>query len=215
MNYTLIFDMDGVLVDSEHVILAAAMAGLAEYGVKSAPGDFTPFIGAGEDKFIGGVAEKYGVPYKLEMKKRVYDIYLDVVAENLKIYPGVNRLLETLRSEGRKMVLASSADRVKVDANLKVANIPQETFAAVISGEDVINKKPSPDIFLEAAKRAGSEPKECIVVEDAVNGIRAAKAAGMKCIAVASTFPRQRLEEEKPDYAVDEITGIYSILGSL
>jgi HAD superfamily hydrolase (TIGR01509 family) len=205
-KYSIIFDMDGVLVDSEPVIEAAAIAGLKEYGVPAKPQDFIPFIGAGEDKYIGGVAEKYGVPYKLEMKARVYQIYLELVPLKLKVYDGIIELLNKWHSEGIKMALASSADRIKIEANLRVAGIPPSLFSSIISGEDVKNKKPSPDIYLMAANRIGTNPQECIVIEDALNGIQAAKAAGMKCAAVATSFPKSALEKENPDLIYDKIS---------
>ncbi len=211
-NKAVLFDMDGVLVDSEPVIEAAAIAGLKEYGVDAKPEDFMPFVGTGEDRYIGGVAEKYGVKYKLEMKARVYQIYLDIVQSKLKVYEGVVELLSKLKAEGWKLALASSADRIKIEANLKVAGIPVSVFSAVISGEDVVNKKPSPDIYLKAADKTGTAPADCFVVEDALNGIAAAKAAGMKCIAIASTFAEDLLEKEQPDFICKKVTDVYMIL---
>ena len=210
-KFAILFDMDGVLVDSEPVIEAAAIAGLLEYGISAKPQDFTPFIGAGEDKYIGGVAEKYGVPYKLEMKARVYQIYLELVPLKLKVYDGVIELLNRWHSEGVKMALASSADRIKIDANLRVAGINPSLFSAIISGEDVINKKPSPDIYLLAASRIGANPQDCIVIEDALNGIQAAKAAGMKCVAIATSFEKAVLKNEKPDLIYNKISDAVNI----
>jgi HAD superfamily hydrolase (TIGR01509 family) len=211
-KFAILFDMDGVLVDSEPVIEAAAIAGLLEYGVSAKSQDFTPFIGAGEDRYIGGVAEKYGIPFKLEMKARVYQIYLELVPQKLKVYDGIIELLNKWYSEGIKMALASSADRIKIDANLRVAGINPSLFSAIISGEDVINKKPSPDIYLLAASRIGADPKECIVVEDALNGIQAAKAAGMKCVAIATSFEKALLEKEKPDLIYNKISDADNML---
>jgi HAD superfamily hydrolase (TIGR01509 family) len=201
-----IFDMDGVLVDSEPVILAAAMAGLAEYGVAAQPEDFKPFVGAGEVRFIGGVAEKYGVPYRPEMKDRVYEIYLQMVHEKLKLYPRVNESLLRLHGAGWRLAVASSADRIKVAANLRVARITTDLFNVVLSAEDVQHKKPDPEIYLLAAERLGVAPANCIVVEDAVNGIRAAHGAGMRCVALTTTFAREVLEQENPDWMVADIT---------
>lgn len=178
--------MDGVLVDSEPVINAAAIAGLAEYGIQAVPDDFLPFVGSGEDRYIGGVAEKYGVPYKIAMKDRVYQIYLELVDEQIKVFPGVHQLLADLTACGYPIALASSADRIKIDANLKAAGISPFIFAAVISGQDVVNKKPDPEIYLAAAKAIAAVPTDCIVIEDAINGVMAAKAAGMKCVAVTT-----------------------------
>lgn len=152
-----IFDMDGVLVDTEPVICEAAILGLKEYGVTAVPDDFKPFVGAGEDRFIGGVAEKYGLAYKPEMKRRVYEIYLEIVKDRIKVFDGVHGLLKLLKEKEIPMALASSADRIKVDANLKSAQIPMELFKVIISGENVEHKKPAPDIFLKAAQAMGKK----------------------------------------------------------
>jgi beta-phosphoglucomutase len=214
-KYAVLFDMDGVLVDSEPVINAAAITGLAEYGVISKPEDFHPFVGAGEDRYIGGVAELYGVPYKLEMKTRVYEIYLELVPERIKVFEGVKELLSSLQTAGHKMALASSADRIKIDANLKAADISPDYFAAIISGDDVERKKPAPDIYLQAAERISAVPEHCVVIEDALNGIMAAKGAGMKCIAVASSFSAEQLQAENPYFICRHIGKVFDIVSKL
>lgn len=195
----IIFDMDGVLVDSEPVIKMAAIKGLAHYGVKAKPEDFDPFVGAGEDRFIGGVAEAYQTPYIPQMKTLVYQIYLELVDQHLKIYEGVPKMLIRLSDKGFELALASSADMIKVKANLKTAGISFDLFKAVLTGEDVVHKKPAPDMFIKAGELLGVPSKDCWVVEDAVNGLIAAKAAGMHCIGITSSFSRERLEEENPD----------------
>jgi len=207
-----IFDMDGVLVDSEPVILAAAIKGLEEFHVHAKPEDFTPFIGAGEDRFIGGVAEKYGVPYKPEMKARVYQIYLEIVPHTLKVYPGTKTLLERLKGDGFDMALASSADFIKIKANLEVAGISPGFFKVILSGEDVVQKKPSPDIYLSTARKLQRPPQSCIVIEDALNGVKAAKAAGMKCIGIATSFGSGQLYEAGADIVCNDISDVYGAL---
>ena len=192
--------MDGVLVDSEPVIEAAALAGLAEFGVSAKPEDFTPFVGAGEDRYIGGVAEKYGVPYRLEMKKRVYEIYLEIVEKEIGLYEGVPGLLEELKRRGYRIALASSADRIKVDVNLKAAGIRYELFDVVLSGDDVERKKPHPDIYLKACEELGQDPGYALVVEDALNGITAAKDAGCFSCGITSSFSGEKLLAAGADY---------------
>ena len=91
--------------------------------------------------------------------------------------------------------MASSADEIKVATNLRKIGLPMESWDAVVTGEAVRRKKPAPDIFLIAAERLGVSPAASVIIEDAINGIQAAKAAGMRCIAVAHTFPVNRLHE--------------------
>jgi HAD superfamily hydrolase (TIGR01509 family) len=191
-----IFDMDGVLVDSESLINAAAIAMFKEKGLVVQPDDFLPFVGAGEDRYIGGVAEKYDFPLDLtEAKQRTYEIYLDFVPSRLEVFPGVHALVHSCREASLLMAVASSADMIKVNANLQKIGLPIKFWDAVVWGEDVKNKKPAPDIFLSAAGKLGVNPAECVVVEDAMNGVQAAQAAGMRCIAVTHTFPADRLYE--------------------
>jgi beta-phosphoglucomutase len=215
MKKAVLFDMDGVLVDSEPVINAAAIAGLAEYGINAQPDDFLPFVGAGEDRYIGGVAEKYGHRYELAMKDRVYQIYLEMVDAQIKVFDGVHQLLVNLQAEGRPLALASSADRIKVDANLKAAGIDPQLFSTIISAEDAVHKKPAPDIYLAAAKGLGLEATSCIVIEDAINGIQAAHRAGMPCIAVATSFSREELTAAGADRVINSITEARTALATL
>jgi HAD superfamily hydrolase (TIGR01509 family) len=191
-----IFDMDGVLVDSEPLINAAAIQMFQEKGLTVQPTDFLPFVGAGEDRYIGGVAEKYNFPLDLsQAKRRTYEIYLDLVASQLEAFPGAYELVLTCRKAGLRLAVASSADRIKVTANLQKINLPLEFWEAFVVAQDVKRQKPAPDIFLFAAEKLKVEPGECVVVEDALNGVQAAKAAGMRCVAVATTFPADRLQE--------------------
>jgi len=191
-----IFDMDGVLVDSEPLINAAAIAMFKEKGLEVQPDDFLPFVGAGEDRYIGGVAEHYDFPLDVtEAKQRTYEIYLDLISSRLNAFPGVFELVHMCRAAGLLIAVASSADVIKVHANLEKIGMPMTFWDAVITGENVHNKKPAPDIFLTTAEKLGVSASECVVVEDAVNGVQAAKSAGMRCIAVATTFPAERLTE--------------------
>lgn len=212
-KHAVIFDMDGVLVDTEPVINRAAILGLAEFGVKANPEDFIPFIGRGEVKYIGGVAEKYGVRYQPEMKDRVYEIYFDLLKSMLKPKPGAKETLQKLHELDYRLALASSADRKKIDANLEAAEIPHTLFNVILAAEDVQHKKPAPDIYLKAAELLGWPAKNCVVIEDALNGIQAAKAAGMRCIALSGTFTREELRAEGPDFICNDFAEILELIG--
>lgn len=191
-----IFDMDGVLTDSEPLINAAALAMFAEKGLRAKPKDFLPFVGTGEDRYIGGVAEAYRFPLDLpSAKRRTYEIYLALVPERLQAFPGAPDLVRACRRAGLRIAVASSADAIKINANLRKIGLPPEDWDALVTGEDVKAKKPAPEIFLAAAAKLGMPPAACVVVEDAVNGVEAAKAAGMRCIAVAQTFAPDRLQQ--------------------
>jgi HAD superfamily hydrolase (TIGR01509 family) len=190
----IIFDMDGVLVNSEPFIIKASTQMFAELGLKISHDDFYPFTGMGENRFIGGVAEKYNFPVDIrQAKNRTYDIYLEIIKGKLKPLPGAKEFANQCRMLGKKIAIASSADWRKVQGNLAEIDLPAKLFDAIVAGEDVKNKKPAPDIFLLAAQKIGLDPKYCLVIEDALSGIMAAKSAGCKCLAITSSFTPDKL----------------------
>ena len=209
-----LFDMDGVLLDSEQAIRTACIEALKEYGISAQHEDFFPFTGMGEDRFIGGVAEKYGVPYCLEMKERAYSIYGEIAGEQVILFDGIRDMVMELKQRGYGLAVASSADQIKVSINLKCMGLSAEDFQAVVTGSDIRNKKPDPEIFLTAASRIPADPARCVVVEDAPSGIRAGKAAGAVCIGVTSTFDEGLLREAGADFVVRHTPEILDLLGT-
>ena len=205
-----IFDMDGVLVDSEPFICEAAMRMFEQtYGLIVKREDFIPFVGAGEDRFIGGVAEQYGVTLSMPRDKfRTYEIYLDIIRGKLKPLPGAVEFVRAVRSRGMRTAVATSADRVKMEGNLREIGLVVADFDAVVTGDDVARKKPDPEIFVLAAERIGLLPERCLVVEDAPNGVRAAKAAGCRCLGLTSSFTDATLREAGADHVATDLANV-------
>jgi HAD superfamily hydrolase (TIGR01509 family) len=202
-----LFDMDGVLVDSEPFICRAAIMMFEELGVKVLPEDFYPFVGMGENRYIGGVAENHGAKVDIErVKARTYEIYENIVRGKLSPLPGAPEFISECRKRGFRLALATSADRVKMEVNLVEIGLPPATFDAIVTGLDVLNKKPFPDIYLKAAEMIGLKPQECLVAEDAASGIKAGKAAGCKCLAVTSSFDPGVLAEA--DWICDSLLNV-------
>ncbi|RCV45112.1 hypothetical protein SETIT_9G426900v2 [Setaria italica] len=197
-----LFDMDGVLCNSEEPSRQAGVDVFAEMGVEVTVDDFVPFMGTGEANFLGGVARVKGVKdFNPESaKKRFFEIYLDKYAKlNSGIgFPGALELIMECKNAGLKVAVASSADRIKVDANLAAAGLPVSLFDAIVSADAFEKLKPAPDIFLAASKNLGVDTSECIVIEDALAGVQAAKAAEMRCIAVTTTLEEDALQEGSP-----------------
>jgi len=207
MLQAVLFDMDGVLVDSEEFICQAATEMFREKGLIVKPEDFVPFVGTGENRYIGGVAEKYNFPVDIEAaKKRTYEIYDIIVRNKLKALPGVKDFITSCRNKNLKIAVATSADEVKMIINLREIGLPVETFDVTINGLEIERKKPFPDIYLKAAEMLGVQPKDCLVIEDAPNGIKAAKAAGMKCLAVMSSFSEKELNNA--DWIVKDLNSV-------
>ncbi|WZO95820.1 HAD-IA family hydrolase [Isosphaeraceae bacterium EP7] len=191
-----IFDMDGVLVDSEPFIAEAASRMFAEKGFTVGHEAYRPFVGMGEDRFIGGPAEALGIPLDpVADKARTYAIYIELIKGKLGPLPGVHDFVAECRRRGLAIAVASSADAIKVNANLSAIGLPPDRFDAVVDGLQVARKKPAPDIFLEAARRLNLPPANCLVVEDAIAGVAAAKSAGMRCLGLTTTFKADQLSE--------------------
>jgi beta-phosphoglucomutase len=192
-----LFDMDGVIVDSERFICEAAIRMFAELGVAMRPEDFVPFIGAGEDRYIGGPAERHGVQFDLpKAKARTYAIYGDVIRGKLEPLPGAIAFVKECRRRRLKTALASSADRIKVEQNLNEIGLPESSFDTIVCGTDIARKKPDPEIFQTAAGRLCLDPGHCLVVEDAVNGVKAARAAGARCLGITGSFGAEQLRAD-------------------
>lgn len=202
MIRAVLFDMDGVLVDSEAFIAEAAIAMLAErYGVAATREDFLPFVGTGENRFIGGVAEKYGASIDIVPDKaRTYELYFELIRGRLRELPGAVAFVRECRARGLGIAIATSADRNKLHANLREIGLSEADFDAVVDGLEVERRKPFPDIYLEAARRLGLGPEACLVVEDAVSGVKAAKAAGATCLALGGSFSEAELRAAGADY---------------
>ncbi len=193
--HAVLFDMDGVLVDSERIMNKSAVIALKKWGVNARSEDFTPFIGAGEVAYLGGVSLMYGVEYDPEMTKEAYTVYGRLISEGESIaFPYSSRVVRYLKSRGIKTAVCTSADRMKLAFNLKALGLHDE-FDALITGEDIVHNKPSPDIYLRGAEVLGVSPEHCLVCEDALNGIRAAVAANMPSLGITTSFPEDKLTE--------------------
>ena len=206
----IIFDMDGVLCDSEPFIAAAAIEMFHEnYGQPVERADFAPFVGAGEDRFIGGVAEKYGITLTMPRDKlRTYAIYLDLIKGKLQPLPGAVDFIHACRARGLRLAVATSADRIKMEGNLHQIGVPADTFDAIVTGDDVDRKKPDPQIFLLAATRLVLPPAQCLVIEDATNGVRAGKAAGCRCLGIMTSFNEPTLRDAGADYVARDLSDV-------
>ena len=196
MLKAILFDMDGVLVDSEEFIFEATRLMFAEHGITVKKEDALPFVGMGENKYISGIGESNG--FKVDIlrdKARTYQIYEQITKGKLIALPGTFDFIEKCISKGIKLAVASSADKIKVMINLREIGLTANIFQVIVNGQDVEHKKPSPEIYLRAAQLLGVKPQECLVVEDAVSGIKAGKAAGAKCLALTTSFTPHSLNE--------------------
>lgn len=178
-----LWDMDGVLIDSEPLLLEAERAVFAEYGVDVTPEMKKPFIGLGGHEVMMRMAGAFGV---VETSERLNDAkfaHIYRLLPGVATFPQSARLLELLASEGIPMAVASGSSPEAIMVALVGTGLGKH-IPERVSVLDVAKGKPAPDVFLEAARRLGVEPENCVVIEDAVPGILAAKAAGMRSIAI-------------------------------
>lgn len=178
-----IFDMDGVLVDSQPYHFKADIDTMAEYGVIKDQKFYESFAGTLTADRMRTLKEMFGLDVPVEeMTIKRENMILDIMGkEDIKPVSGIPEFLRSIEEKGLTTAVASSSDYKLINLILDRLKIAQY-FDSVTSGSDVKRGKPSPDVFLLAAERIGIEPSECLVVEDSENGVKAAKAAGMKAL---------------------------------
>jgi beta-phosphoglucomutase len=211
--YGLIFDVDGVIADTEAVNARASslvferMFGLC--GVRRE--DFVAGLGRGAEEYMKAAARVHGIEFTGEQlvaacRQRQVDFLELLEQQPLPAFPGVLDLMnEALARDDVRLAIATSGTREKSEAVLKSAGIPYREMAYV-AGDEVSRKKPDPELFLTAALRMGVSAGNCLVIEDAPNGIEAAHAAGFRCLAVTNSCPRQELDAA--DRIVDSLSEV-------
>lgn len=192
----LIFDCDGVLVDSEMLGLRSLRQALHDAGVERSLDSLTRFSGRSYGETLATLEAESGVSLIARgVAERMDDYYIDIVgAEGLRLCVGVPQLLSWLSASRIPCTLASSGPRRKVLFSLQKAGVAP-AFPQFICGDDVARAKPAPDIYIAAAALVGVDPTECLAVEDAPNGVRSAHAAGMQVVAVTTNFTASALAE--------------------
>ncbi len=183
-----LWDMDGVLVDSADYHYAAWREALAREHHLITYDEFRATFGQRNDTILRGI---FGEALPDSEVNRIADLkeslYRQFVRERgIAPLPGVLRWLQALRAAGWRQAVASAAPRANIDAVLATLGIGRY-FDAVTSGEDVTRGKPDPQVYLISAERVGSQPARCVVVEDAPAGLEGARRAGMRCVGVTST----------------------------
>jgi beta-phosphoglucomutase len=201
-----LWDMDGVIADSGAFHLAAWQETFARRGIVFTSEDFTGLFGTRNDyiigKVMGGGLPERDVKIIIEDKETAFR---QKARDNIMPFPGAIRLLHALNKASCKTALVSSAPQANIDLIIDELDL-NGLFDCIVHGQEVSESKPSPQIFLLAANRLKAAPADCLVVEDSPQGVRAAKAAGMKCLAVASTHPRQQLVQA--DTIVDSLDNV-------
>jgi len=200
--------MDGVIADSEPIHCLSEQQVLEPFGIKPTLEELQDNTGTGADVLLRRFIERYGLKTTLEDLLNRLRLRLEENFRNaVRPIPHALELIRSLHDAGMRLAIGSSSDRRLIHIVMAHFEIIP-FFDAVVSGDEVPNTKPAPDIFLEAAGRLGCTPAECIVIEDSKNGVLAAKQAGMACIGFIS--PNSRSQDlSRADWIVDDLARLY------
>lgn len=194
MITTVIFDMNGVITDDEECHELATKRAFEEVGLDITPEIYRRFcLGRTDLAAFKELIEIYSL-YKVKLEQIIADktkIYLDLIRHELKIYPEVVDLIDRL-NENYTLALTTSSTLSEAQTVINKLKL-QDKFRVVITSQDVVFGKPHPEPYLLTAKKLGVDPRACLVIEDSENGVRSAKAAGMKCVAITNSEKRDKL----------------------
>lgn len=209
-----IFDMDGLMFDTERISQRAWVRAAADYGYDYPDHIYHGVIGRALPDVERFTKQAFGVDFPF---KTVYDNkqrYMQAMLERdgIPLKPGLTTLLDWLSIHSILVAVASSSPRYSVLRNLRLAGLAVEHFAAIVGGDEVLHGKPAPDIFLEIARRLGMDPQACLVLEDSNAGIKAAHAAGMFAVMVPDIIQPTDETNNLAYYVVDSLTKVQSLL---
>jgi HAD superfamily hydrolase (TIGR01509 family) len=198
MIHTVIFDMDGVIVDTEPVHRYAYYKQFEELDIEVTEAMYTSFTGFSTRNTFQTLKEQFQLTHEVEdliqRKRSIFNDAFDT-KEDLELLDGVRTLIEDLHQNGIQLILASSASKVTIDRVFTRFGL-HDFFTHIVSGEDFPKSKPHPAIFQHAASLSTAPKENCIVIEDSTNGVRAAKAAGIYCVGYVSEHSKdQHLDE--------------------
>lgn len=192
-----IFDLDGTVLDNEQVYTEAFVKVLKNYGVDGRGEEFARSRGMGLEKNWEHLKASYSKLAGIEITQLVHetqDAYHTMI-DQVSVRSGFYELRNSLKEEGVLVALATSNNWWLIEDEIDDLKI-NALFDSITTGEEVVLRKPAPDIFLVAARKLEIEPEECIVIEDSPAGVTAAKEAGMKVVAVMNSLtPREALSE--------------------
>lgn len=195
----IIFDLDGTLVDSEELYAKSDAEFLEQFGIEFTTELQNHMVGIGSGNFVDWLRTTHNVQKERdELLTLKDDIYLQNAYGKINFFPEMKKLVEDLYKSGTDLVIASGSTPRVIHEVLKMT-ASDHFFREQVSSEYVESGKPEPDVFLEAARRMNIAPEDCLVFEDSVHGVIAAKRAGMKCIAIPTVTDPLSPDFEKSD----------------
>ena len=196
MIKAVIFDMDGVLIDTEPLSDQYYFEVFKKKGIEATIEDFELLRGSNHNAFWGHFSEKYSIPHpSSEEKQKIREGFVGFLqTKSPKPFPGLLKFIEGLKKKKIKLALGSSASNYRIGQQLKLLKLTNY-FKTIVSGEEVTHGKPYPEIYIKSAQKLGVSPKECLAVEDAKAGVESAKRAGMKVLGFKSEGNNQNLSQ--------------------
>jgi len=191
----IVFDMDGVIVDSEPLHKQAFEMLFDELGRKHDHGIvFHEYYGRSDKVLLKDFIEKHNVPFELEdLTQRKLKYFVRYLRERRPVFKELHALVPEL-ARHYKLAIASSNFRSVIDVVMEFSGL-RPHFNVIVGYEDIRFTKPDPEIYFTAAKRLGVRPSQCCVIEDAALGVQAAKMAGMTCIGLTTSLPPEKLQQ--------------------
>lgn len=201
MRPGIIFDCDGVIVDSEPLSCRASMLVLAEHGVRLSMDEMRAFVGRSNTQMIEELNRRFGAALPEDLGAACEERYKQL-AKDLRAMPGIAQVLKELKGRGIPTAVASSGDHDKIRFSLDRVGLTAD-FDSFSSAVEVVHGKPAPDVFLLASDRLNVPPRWCLVVEDSIYGITGAKRAGMTAAGLTSSHPAEALNGAGADFTFD------------
>lgn len=189
-EFAVLWDLDGVLVDTSRYHFKAWRRLMAELGRELPEAGFLATFGQRNIDILRRWLPGIGDADAGRLSQRKEALFREMLPERIPLLPGAGRLVAELAREGIPQAVASSTSRSNLEEILPRSGLPITVWVAA---EDVSEGKPQPEVFLKAAQSLSTPPELCVVVEDSVAGVEAARRAGMACVGVATTWPRERL----------------------
>lgn len=215
MNRLIIFDLDGVLLDSEKLYMDMNQRFFKELGANISIEEHQAFVGISATKMWAYIKEKSNLAQTVDQLKELEKElkYKTLYETDLIPSEGVMEFLEKLKAGQYTLAIASSGLRKNIELILRKLKA-EKYFELIVSGEEVAKGKPEPDIFLKVSDHFGKKPGDCIVIEDSTNGVTAAKSAGMVCFGYFNPNSGKQ-DLTKADFVFDSFKGsnLYQRMG--
>ncbi len=207
MADAVIWDVDGTLVDTAELHYQSWVELARQLNQPFTRADFTATFGRRNPEIIHQLfGHHYSDAEVADLGHRKEDLYRAQAAKGVELLPGARHLLTSLHQAGFRQAIGSSAPRENIELIMRLTRT-EAIFEAVVSMEDTDRGKPDPQVFLIAAARVGAQPRRCVVFEDAVAGVQAAAAGGMRCVAVrfVGHHPPEKLQAAGADLVVQTL----------